>query len=173
MLELREDTFSENKNDNAHEHVERVLDIVTLLNIRGVSHDAVMLYVFPSHSLEPLKDRWTDFLQEPSIFGISLKMPLSKGNACHLKPLSNLKKSATLSRNMTKHYTKLGNGQIPGMPPAQALAESRLWLITPKSSMMVRLDTTHALKIAHHLEKKAKLGGDYEQTPRGVKKKKS
>nr|GEV37060.1 hypothetical protein [Tanacetum cinerariifolium] len=27
MRELREDTFSENKNDDAHEHVERVLDI--------------------------------------------------------------------------------------------------------------------------------------------------
>ncbi|GJS52922.1 hypothetical protein Tco_0626284 [Tanacetum coccineum] len=42
MRELREETFSENKNDNAHEHVERVLDIVSLFNIPGVSHDAVM-----------------------------------------------------------------------------------------------------------------------------------
>ncbi|GJZ59430.1 hypothetical protein Tco_0615246 [Tanacetum coccineum] len=47
MRELREDTFFENKNDNAHEHVERVLDIVSLFNIPGVSHDAVMLRVFP------------------------------------------------------------------------------------------------------------------------------
>ncbi|GJX53925.1 hypothetical protein Tco_0282294 [Tanacetum coccineum] len=47
MRELRDDTFSGNKNDNAHEHVERVLDIVRLFNIPRVSHDAVMLRVFP------------------------------------------------------------------------------------------------------------------------------
>nr|GEW83921.1 hypothetical protein [Tanacetum cinerariifolium] len=47
MRELREDTFFKNKNDDAHEHVERVLDIVSLFNNPGVSHDAVMLRVFP------------------------------------------------------------------------------------------------------------------------------
>ncbi|GKE13077.1 hypothetical protein Tco_1416628 [Tanacetum coccineum] len=47
MRELREDTFSGNKNDNAHEHVERILDIDSLFNILGVTHDAVMLPVFP------------------------------------------------------------------------------------------------------------------------------
>ncbi|GKB31904.1 hypothetical protein Tco_0871305 [Tanacetum coccineum] len=47
MRELREDTFSENKNDDAHEHVERVLYIVSLFNIPGVTHDAFMLRVFP------------------------------------------------------------------------------------------------------------------------------
>ncbi|GJY88466.1 DNA-binding pseudobarrel domain-containing protein [Tanacetum coccineum] len=43
MRELREYTFSGNKNDDAHEHVERILDIVSLFNIPGVTHDAVML----------------------------------------------------------------------------------------------------------------------------------
>ncbi|GJX47017.1 hypothetical protein Tco_0272207 [Tanacetum coccineum] len=47
MRELREDTFSGNKNDDAHEHVGRVLDIVSLFNIPGVTHDVVMLRVFP------------------------------------------------------------------------------------------------------------------------------
>ncbi|GKA15929.1 hypothetical protein Tco_0695676 [Tanacetum coccineum] len=47
MRELREDTFSENKNGDAHEHVERVLDIVSLLNILRVTHAAVMVHVFP------------------------------------------------------------------------------------------------------------------------------
>ncbi|GJY67158.1 hypothetical protein Tco_0469396 [Tanacetum coccineum] len=75
MRELREDTFFGNKNDDAHEHVERVLDIVSLFNIPGVSHDA-----------------------EPSIPEISLKKPLSKGTARHPKPLGSLKKSATSSR---------------------------------------------------------------------------
>ncbi|GKD93326.1 RNA-directed DNA polymerase, eukaryota, reverse transcriptase zinc-binding domain protein [Tanacetum coccineum] len=47
MRELMEDTFSRNKNDDAHEHIERVLDIVSLFNIPEVTHDAVMLRVFP------------------------------------------------------------------------------------------------------------------------------
>ncbi|GJW09142.1 hypothetical protein Tco_1571565 [Tanacetum coccineum] len=47
MQELREDTFSKNKNDDAHEHVERVLDIVRIFNIPEVSHDDVMLCIFP------------------------------------------------------------------------------------------------------------------------------
>nr|GEW31563.1 hypothetical protein [Tanacetum cinerariifolium] len=47
MRELKKDTFFENKNDDAHEHVERVLDIVSLFNIPGVTHDVVMLRVFP------------------------------------------------------------------------------------------------------------------------------
>ncbi|GJU80488.1 hypothetical protein Tco_1282853 [Tanacetum coccineum] len=61
MRELREDTFSGNKNDDAHEHVERVLDIVSLFNIPGVSHDAVMLRVFPI-TLTGAAKRWVDRL---------------------------------------------------------------------------------------------------------------
>ncbi|GJY24525.1 hypothetical protein Tco_0398183 [Tanacetum coccineum] len=56
--ELREDTFSGNKNDDAHEHVERVLDIVSLFNIPGVSLDVVMLRVFPI-TLTGAAKRWT------------------------------------------------------------------------------------------------------------------
>ncbi|GJV57800.1 hypothetical protein Tco_1458805 [Tanacetum coccineum] len=92
MRELREDTLSENKNDDAHEHVER-----------------------------PLSDGWIDFLQEPLIPGISLKRPLSKGTVHHQRLPSRLKQSATLSRKETRLYTKPGNGLIPGMKPAQAL----------------------------------------------------
>ncbi|GJR98523.1 reverse transcriptase domain-containing protein [Tanacetum coccineum] len=61
MRELREDTFFGNKNDDAHEHVERVLDIVSLFNIPGVSHDAVMLRVFPI-TLTGAAKRWVDRL---------------------------------------------------------------------------------------------------------------
>ncbi|GKC07247.1 protein kinase-like domain, concanavalin A-like lectin/glucanase domain protein [Tanacetum coccineum] len=59
MWELREDSFSRNKNDDAHEHVERVLDIVSLFP--GVSHDAVMLRVFPI-TLTGAAKRWVDRL---------------------------------------------------------------------------------------------------------------
>ncbi|GJR33984.1 hypothetical protein Tco_1209668 [Tanacetum coccineum] len=36
-----------NKNDEVHEHVKQVLDIVSLFNIPEVSHDVVMLRIFP------------------------------------------------------------------------------------------------------------------------------
>ncbi|GJU34167.1 uncharacterized mitochondrial protein-like protein [Tanacetum coccineum] len=47
MQEFRKDTFSGNKNEDAHKHVERILNIVSLFNIPGVSQDAVMLRIFP------------------------------------------------------------------------------------------------------------------------------
>nr|GEU70171.1 hypothetical protein [Tanacetum cinerariifolium] len=61
MRELREDTFSENKNNDAYEHEERVLDIISLFNIPRVSHDAVMLRVFPI-TLNGASKRWVDRL---------------------------------------------------------------------------------------------------------------
>ncbi|GJY96902.1 hypothetical protein Tco_0513812 [Tanacetum coccineum] len=85
MRELREDTFSENKNNDAHEHVTRVLG--------------------------PSRKRWVDRLPpEPSIPGISLKRPLSKGTIHHQKRPSSLKKSATSSRKEIRLYTKPRNG---------------------------------------------------------------
>nr|GEU50350.1 hypothetical protein [Tanacetum cinerariifolium] len=78
MCELRDDTFSENKNDDVHEHVERVLDIVSLFNILGVSHDAVMLRVFPI-TLTGVAKRWMDRLHPGTIYSWDLlKKPLSK-----------------------------------------------------------------------------------------------
>ncbi|GJW57604.1 hypothetical protein Tco_0104335 [Tanacetum coccineum] len=61
MQELREDTFYGNKNDDAHEHVERVLDIVSLFNVPGETHDAVMLCVFPI-TLTGAAKRYNDVL---------------------------------------------------------------------------------------------------------------
>ncbi|GJT88503.1 protein kinase-like domain, concanavalin A-like lectin/glucanase domain protein [Tanacetum coccineum] len=66
MRELREDTFYKNKNKDAHEHIEQVLDIVSLFNIPGVSHDAVMLRVFPI-SLTGAAKRWVDRLPPGTI----------------------------------------------------------------------------------------------------------
>ncbi|GJV62590.1 zinc knuckle CX2CX4HX4C containing protein [Tanacetum coccineum] len=83
MQELGEDTFSWNKNDDAHEHVERVLDIVTAKR----SVDILSLGTVDSWDL--------------------LKKPLSKGTIRHPKPLSSLKKSVTSSRKtMADHSQK-------------------------------------------------------------------
>nr|GEU89107.1 hypothetical protein [Tanacetum cinerariifolium] len=50
-----------NKNDDAQEHVEWILDIVNLFNILGVTHDVVMLCVFPI-TLTRVAKRWVDRL---------------------------------------------------------------------------------------------------------------
>nr|GEZ92444.1 hypothetical protein [Tanacetum cinerariifolium]GFA50930.1 hypothetical protein [Tanacetum cinerariifolium] len=59
IREMGESTFYGNKNDDAHEYVERVLDIVSFFSILGVSHDVVMLRVFPITLTEAAK-RWID-----------------------------------------------------------------------------------------------------------------
>nr|GEV24467.1 hypothetical protein [Tanacetum cinerariifolium] len=71
MLELREDTFFKNKNNDAHEHVERVLDIVNLFNIPEVSPDAVMLRVFPI-TLSGSAKRWVDRLPPGTVNSLDL-----------------------------------------------------------------------------------------------------
>ncbi|GKA78932.1 zinc finger, CCHC-type containing protein [Tanacetum coccineum] len=43
MCKLKEDTFSGNKDKDAHDHIDRVISIVGLFNIPGVTKDAVML----------------------------------------------------------------------------------------------------------------------------------
>ncbi|GJY94797.1 hypothetical protein Tco_0511158 [Tanacetum coccineum] len=80
MRELREDTFSGNKNEDAHDRIDRFLSIVGLFNIPRVSKDAVMLRVFPFTFIGAAK-RWVDRLALGTIntLGISSKRPLSKG----------------------------------------------------------------------------------------------
>ncbi|GKC14915.1 uncharacterized mitochondrial protein-like protein, partial [Tanacetum coccineum] len=65
MHELREDTFSGNKNVDAHDHIDRVLNIVGLFNIHRVSKDAVMLRV--PFTLTGAAKRWVDRLTPGTI----------------------------------------------------------------------------------------------------------
>ncbi|GKB26185.1 hypothetical protein Tco_0865586 [Tanacetum coccineum] len=113
MRELREDTFSRNKNDDAHEHVERVLDIVSLFNILGVSHDAVMLRVFPI-TLTRAAKRWVDRLPPGTVDSWDL---LKKAFIqSHQKVNIFYNGLGTMNRQLLD-----SQGPIPGMTPAQAL----------------------------------------------------
>ncbi|GJW00047.1 hypothetical protein Tco_1555298 [Tanacetum coccineum] len=47
LRELRDNTFSRNENEDAYEHVGRILEIASLFNIPRVSGDAIILRVFP------------------------------------------------------------------------------------------------------------------------------
>ncbi|GJY62950.1 copia protein [Tanacetum coccineum] len=66
MRELREDTFSGNKNDDAHEYIEKVLDIVSFFNISIGSHDTIMLRVFHI-TLTGAAKRWIDRIPSGTI----------------------------------------------------------------------------------------------------------
>nr|GEU45780.1 hypothetical protein [Tanacetum cinerariifolium] len=59
LTQGNQDTFFRNKNDDAHEHVKQVLDIVSLFNILAVRHDAIMIRVFPI-TLTRAAKRWVD-----------------------------------------------------------------------------------------------------------------
>nr|GEW26988.1 hypothetical protein [Tanacetum cinerariifolium] len=63
MLELREDTFFGNKIKDTHDHVDRILSIVSLFNIPRVSKDVVMLRVFP-FTLTGAAKRWAGPIPE-------------------------------------------------------------------------------------------------------------
>nr|GEU43065.1 hypothetical protein [Tanacetum cinerariifolium] len=98
MRELREDTFSKNKNDDAHEHVEQVLDIVSLFNIPDVSYDVVMLRIFPI-TLTGAAKIWVD------------RLPPGTVDSCDLLIKAFIqRKSTTSSKKETRNYTKLRNG---------------------------------------------------------------
>ncbi|GKD75786.1 hypothetical protein Tco_1334068 [Tanacetum coccineum] len=129
MRELKEDTFSENKNDDAHEHVKRVLDIVNLFNIPGVTHDVVMLQVFPI-TLTGAAKRWVDRLS----LGTVNSWDLLKKAFIHRHGKDIMTKCPTHDINSHQKVNIFYNGlgamnrqlldshyPIPGMTPAQAL----------------------------------------------------
>ncbi|GKD27704.1 hypothetical protein Tco_1233918 [Tanacetum coccineum] len=117
MRELREDTFSGNKNDDAYEHVERVLDIVSLFNIPGVTDDADMLpkqleeiHNFKQEGDGTLYQAWegcNDFMY---------KCPTHDLNS-HQKVNIFYKGLDTMTRQLLD-----SQGPIPNKTPTQALA---------------------------------------------------
>ncbi|GKD31515.1 reverse transcriptase domain-containing protein [Tanacetum coccineum] len=192
MRELREDTFSENKNDDAHEHVERVLDIVSLFNIPGVSHDAFMLRVFPitltraakrwleeirnfkqegDETLDQAWERYNDLLYRCPTHDINSHQKTmadhsqkwhdgsssrnidSSSNSEGIAAIVN--KLDSLGRDMKKLKEKVHTIQVGCQTCGGAHLDKECPLNEEvKSVEEARLDTTHALTIAHHLEKK-------------------
>ncbi|GJU55314.1 hypothetical protein Tco_1229028 [Tanacetum coccineum] len=60
MRELREDTFSENKNEDAHDHIDRVLSIVGYsIFLKSLKTQSCFEF-FPLLLLEPQRDGWID-----------------------------------------------------------------------------------------------------------------
>ncbi|GJS53426.1 reverse transcriptase domain-containing protein [Tanacetum coccineum] len=112
MRELREDTFSGNKDEDAHDHIDQVLSIIGLFNIPGVSKDAVMLQVFP-FTLTGSAKRWVDRLALGTINTWDLlKRPLSKAEALTTIQImadhSQKWHNGTTSRNIGRNSSKDG-----------------------------------------------------------------
>nr|GEX83719.1 hypothetical protein [Tanacetum cinerariifolium] len=103
MRELRDATFLGNKNDDAYEHVERVLGIVSLFNILGVSHDVVMMRVFLI-TLIGVARRWVDRLPPETVDSWDLlKRHLSKGpipGMTHAQALTTIQTMADHSQKL-------------------------------------------------------------------------
>ncbi|GJX51504.1 zinc knuckle CX2CX4HX4C containing protein [Tanacetum coccineum] len=114
MRELREETFLGNKNENAHEHVERILDFVSLFNIPGVTHDVIMLRVFPI-TLTRAGKRWVDRLPLGTINTWDL---LKKAFIQRYCPPSKMAKQLKEIHNFKQEDSQ---GPIPNKTPAQAL----------------------------------------------------
>nr|GEV73427.1 hypothetical protein [Tanacetum cinerariifolium] len=110
MRELREDTFSGNKNEDAHNHIDQVLGIVGLFNIPGVSKDAVMLRVFP-FTLTGAAKRWVDRLFPGTINSwVFSKRPLPKGLKAGLIPRMTPTQALTAIQTMVDHSQKWHDG---------------------------------------------------------------
>ncbi|GJZ78958.1 hypothetical protein Tco_0643795 [Tanacetum coccineum] len=126
MRELRVDTFSGNKNDDAHEHMEKVLDIVSLFNIPGVSHDAVMLRVLPI-TLTRAAKRWVDRPPPGTKSATSSKKATERYNdllyKCPTYDINNHQKVNIFYNGLGAMNRQLldSQGPIPGMTHIQAL----------------------------------------------------
>ncbi|GJR16425.1 hypothetical protein Tco_0799077 [Tanacetum coccineum] len=57
LKELRDNTFSGSDNEDANEHIEKILEIVDLFHIPNITRDQVMLRAFPM-SLTGAASRW-------------------------------------------------------------------------------------------------------------------
>ncbi|GJZ96276.1 hypothetical protein Tco_0668610 [Tanacetum coccineum] len=117
MRELREDTFSGNKNDDAYEHVGKVLDIVRLFNIPGVTHDKGPIPdMTPARALK-LIQTLADHLQKWH----NMSRRTSSGSSDGIDAIRS--KMDSLGRDMKKLKENVHaiQGPIPDMTPVRAL----------------------------------------------------
>ncbi|GJU67780.1 hypothetical protein Tco_1254039 [Tanacetum coccineum] len=117
MRELKEDTFSRNKNDDAHEHVERVLDIDLLKKA------FIQRYYPPSKTAKQLEDI-RNFKQEGDK---TLYHAWERYNdllyKCPTHDINNHQKVSIFYNGMGTMNRQLldSQGPITGMTPTQAL----------------------------------------------------
>ncbi|GJR11891.1 ribonuclease H-like domain-containing protein [Tanacetum coccineum] len=128
IRELRCKLFAGTDGDDAYKHVRTVLEIVDLFHFPGVTHDAIMLRVFPI-TLKGRALRWKDRLPAGSITTWDLLKKEFIWRYCH--PFMNAKKLEEIYNFKQERDETLldistrkildSNGFIPLMTPTQAL----------------------------------------------------
>ncbi|GKD64942.1 hypothetical protein Tco_1307050 [Tanacetum coccineum] len=170
MRELRENTFADNKKDDAHEHVERILDIVSLFNIPRVTHDAVMLRVF-SITLIGAAKRWVDRLTPGTINTWDLLKKAFIQRYCSpskttkkLKDNNNFKQEGEETLYQAWESQLLdSHGPIPGMTPAEGMAAIASKLDNLGRDMKKLKENVHVIQVGcqlyggAHLDKECPL----------------
>ncbi|GJV08849.1 reverse transcriptase domain-containing protein [Tanacetum coccineum] len=121
MRELRRKLFKGTDDEDAHEHVRRVLEIVDLFHFHGVNHDAVMLRVFPITLKGPAL-RWINKLPAGLVTAWDL---LEKAFIRQYCPPLKIAKKLEIIRNFKQEMDETlvldSKGFIPLMKPTQAL----------------------------------------------------
>ncbi|GKB24497.1 hypothetical protein Tco_0863898 [Tanacetum coccineum] len=127
MRELREDTFFENKGEDAHDHIDRVLNIVGLFSIPGVSKDVVFIQRYcPLFMTAKQLEDIHNFKQEGDE---SLYQAWERYNdllyKCPTYDINNHQKVNIFYKGLSTMNCQLldSQGPIPGMRPTEALTE--------------------------------------------------
>ncbi|GKB26823.1 hypothetical protein Tco_0866224 [Tanacetum coccineum] len=102
LKELRDNTFSGLDNEDANEHIDKVLEIVDLIHIPEVTQDQIMLRVFPM-SLTGAASRW--LRNEPSGSIITWEILKNKFLSKYCPPARTAKKMKEIN-NFQQEYDK-------------------------------------------------------------------
>ncbi|GJU03375.1 zinc knuckle CX2CX4HX4C containing protein [Tanacetum coccineum] len=140
MRELREDTFSRNKDEDPHDHIDR-----------------------------PQKDGWTDSPQELSIHGIFSKKPLSKGTIPGMRPAEALTAIQTMADHSQKWHDGTTSRNIGSSSSKDGLAALVNKLDNLGRDMKKLKESVHAIQVGcqicegPHLDKDCPLNEEVKQ----------
>ncbi|GJS22815.1 hypothetical protein Tco_0451447 [Tanacetum coccineum] len=143
MRKLREDTFSGNKNEDAHDRVDRVLNI--------------------------LKDGWINSLQELSTLGTSLKSLYLKGPIPGMTPSQALTAIQTMADHSQKWHDGTLNRNISSSSNTDGLAAIVNQLDNLGRDIKMLKENVHAIQVGcqlckgPHLDKECPLNEEVKQ----------
>nr|GEX85752.1 hypothetical protein [Tanacetum cinerariifolium] len=165
MRELREYTFFENKNEYAHDHVNQVLNIVSLFNIPGVSQDAVLLCIV--HHPRPLNDLKTSTTSRKKAMNRYTK--LGNGPIPGITPTQALMAIQTMADHSQKWHDGISSRNVSSNSNTDGLATIVSKLDNLVRDMKKLKENVHAIQVGcqickgSHLDKECPLNEEVEQ----------
>ncbi|GJW76123.1 ribonuclease H-like domain-containing protein [Tanacetum coccineum] len=131
MRELRRKLFAGTDDEDAYEHVRTVLEIVDLFHFPGVTHDAIMLRVFPI-TLKGRALRWKNRLPAGTITTWDLLKKEFIWRYCHpfitakkLEEIRNFKQEVRLDKK-SDDASGSGGSVIDGLPIVTKITDIKL-----------------------------------------------